>query len=169
MNPKALLIPIAALALSATGVSAFNPEVLERAGLTEVQRSAFETAHELRKEGDLDAARDVLKDAGVDIGVIESVRKAMHEHKQAMRSAIDQAIETDDYEAFLAAIADSPLADIITTKEDFELFKEAHQLHENGEHQSAKEIMEELGLGQGMFMRHSFGHMMDHGESFKNN
>lgn len=162
MNPKALLIPIAALALSATGVSAFSPEVLEKAGLSALQQSAFETAHELRKEGDLDKARDVLKDAGVDIGVIESVRKAMHEHKLAMRTAIDKAIEDDNYEAFLTAIANLPLADIINSREDFELFKQAHQLHENGEHQSAKEIMEELGLEHGPLMRHSFGHRLAH-------
>jgi len=163
MEAKALLIPLAAFALSATGVSAFNSEVLEKAGLNEDQISAFEEAHELRKEGNKDAARTVLENAGIDLHTMEALREAMHEHKQAMHSAIDEAVDDNNYEAFKEAIAGSPLADIITTQADFELFSEAHKLHEEGKHQEAKEIMEELGMHPGvMHKRHHEidGHMM---------
>jgi hypothetical protein len=164
MEAKALLIPLAAFALSATGVSAFNSEILEKAGLTEAQISAFEEAHELRKDGDKEKARQVLQDAGIDLSTMESVRDAMHAYKETMRTAIDTAVLNNDYQAFLKAIEGSPLADIITTEEEFKLFAQAHELHEEGEHQKAREIMEDLGVEHGPFMLgHHFGHMMPHG------
>jgi hypothetical protein len=161
MYAKALLIPIAALALSATGVSAYNSDVLERAGLSEEQISAFETARELRKEGDRDGARGVLESAGVDLRTIESVREAMSKHKNEMKSAIETAVDNDDYDAFLKAIEGSPLADIINTKDDFEQFAEAYKLKEQGEFASAKEIMDELGFEQKGY-GHPFGGSQQH-------
>lgn len=158
MQAKTLLIPIAAFALSATGVSAFNSEVLQKAGLSQEQISAFETAHELRKEGDRDAARDVLTQAGIDLETMESVREVMHAHKDAMRTAIDEAVESGDYEAFLKAIEGSPLADIVTSQDDFKLFAQAHELHEDGKHQEAREIMEELGFEPGLHLGHKMMH-----------
>lgn len=162
MKAKALLIPIAAFALSATGVSAFNSEVLHKAGLTDDQISAFETAHELRKDGDIDGARDVLKDAGIDLAAMEAMRQAMHAHKNEMRSAMHDAIGNNSYEEFRSAIEGSPLADIITTEEDFELFKEAHEYKEQGEHEKVKEIMNELGFKHPE-KGHAFRHMMPRG------
>lgn len=161
MQAKTLLIPIAAFALSATGVSAFNSDVLQKAGLSQEQIQAFETAHELRKEGDKEKARDVLAEAGIDLSTMESVREAMHEHKDALRSAIHEAVLNDDFSAFTIAIADSPLSEIVTTEADFELFKEAHLLHEEGAHQEARAIMEELGFEPHMH-GHALGHFMHH-------
>ena len=161
MQAKTLLIPIAAFALSATGVSAFNSDVLQKAGLTQEQISAFETAAELRKSGDKDAARDVIAEAGIDLETMESVREAMHEHKDAMRTAIEEAVKSDDFDAFLAAIEGSPLADIVTTEADFELFRDAHNLHLEGKHSEAHEIMQELGFETpGIGLGHKMHHMM---------
>ena len=39
MNIKSVLIPVAAFAVTVSGVSAFNSDLLERAGLTEEQIS----------------------------------------------------------------------------------------------------------------------------------
>ena len=146
MQAKSLLIPIAAFALSATGVSAFNSDILQKAGLTREQISAFEEARELRKEGDVQKAREVLEDAGIDLKTMESVREAMHAYKQGLHTAIDEAIEAYDYVAFKKTIADTPLADIITTEADFELFVQAHRLHKEGEHAQARALMDELGM-----------------------
>lgn len=157
MQAKTLLIPIAAFALSATGVSAFNSDVLHRAGLSEAQIHAFETAHELRKEGDVTKARDVLAQAGIDLSTMESVREAMHEHKDAMRMAIDAAVANNDLQAFKIAVAGSPLQEIVTTQEEFDLFREAHMLHEEGEHKEARKIMEDLGFEPHMSGQ-KFGH-----------
>lgn len=143
---KALLIPLAAFAVTVTGASAFNSDVLMKAGLTEDQISAFEEAHELRKGGDKEAARDVIAEAGIDMETLSSVREAMHEYKKEMHTAIDDAVEAGNYEAFLVAIEGSPLADIITSEEDFNLFVEAHELRESGDKQAAREIMDDLGF-----------------------
>lgn len=143
---KALLIPVAAFAVTATGVSAFNSDILEKAGLTDDQIAAFEEARELREDGDKDGARDVLKEEGVDLAAMQSVRQALHEYKHEKHDAMHDALEADDYGAFMEAIADSPLADIITDEDDYELFKEAHELKEAGDMAAAKELFEELGF-----------------------
>ena len=146
MKGKALLIPLAAFAVTVTGVQAFNTEVLEEAGLSDDQISAFEEAHELRKSGDREGARDVIADAGIDEETLENIREAMKEWREENREAIEEAIADEDYDAFLEAIEDSPLADIITSEEDFELFVEAHELKESGDREAAREIFDELGI-----------------------
>jgi transcriptional regulator of met regulon len=143
---KALLIPIAAFAVTVTGASAFNSEVLEKAGLNDEQVTAFEQAHELRKEGDKEAAREVIMEAGIDMDTMHAVREAMQNHRQEMRSAIDEAVANEDYQAFLEAVEGSPIADIVTSEADFERFSEAHELREAGDKEAAHEIMEDLGF-----------------------
>ncbi|MBP9843213.1 MAG: hypothetical protein KBC62_04385 [Candidatus Pacebacteria bacterium] len=144
MKPsKSLLIAIAAFAVTATGVQAFQgTQFLQRAGLSEEQISAFETARELRKAGDPKAARDILIEAGVDEAVLKSVKDAAKEHRQA----IFDAVEAEDYEAFKTAIEGSPLADAIDSEEDFQKFVMAHTLKEEGRWDEAKEILDDLGI-----------------------
>ena len=146
MHSKSLLIAIAAFALTATSAQAFSGEVLQRAGLTESQRHAFVAARELRKDGDNEAARNVLIDAGIDAAVIERVRSAISGEQQAYQSALMSALDANDYEGFLLAIADSPLSDIITTEADFVSFKEAHDLQATGDTLGADLIFSELGV-----------------------
>lgn len=162
MQAKALLIPIAAFALSATGVSAFNSDLLEKAGLTQEQIEAFETAHELQKEGNRDGARDVLKEAGIDLNTLESVREALHDYHHQMHTAIEEAVEANNYDAFKKAIEGSPLSDIITSEDDFKMFSEAFNYRKEGNYQAAQDIMEELGAGMHPFLHHGGmmgGHM----------
>ncbi len=80
------MLAIAALALTATGAQAFSGDALARAGLTDSQVAAFEEARELRREGDIKAARNVLVHAGIDDVVIERVRSAMAEKKHVSTS-----------------------------------------------------------------------------------
>lgn len=146
MNSKSLLIAIAALALTATGAQAFNSNALITAGLTEEQQAAFEVARELRLEGDVTAARNVLVDAGIDATTLEKVRTAMREARQTGHEAMKAALKANDFSAFTIAIKDSPLADIITTEEDFKSFKEAHELMQSGDKEAADVIFAELGV-----------------------
>jgi hypothetical protein len=146
MYAKSLLIPIAAFALSATGVSAFNPDMLEHAGLTESQISAFEDARELREEGKLTKARDVLKGAGIDMEILERMRDAVKASKDLIRTAIDVAAEANDYDAFKIAIENSPLADVITSEDDFASFRQAREFHLQGQSKDALVILDELGF-----------------------
>ncbi|MBY0310076.1 hypothetical protein K2Q16_02955 [Patescibacteria group bacterium] len=152
-SSKSLLIAIAAFAVTATGAQAFvGSDVLLRAGLTTEQVSAFQEARTLRIEGEVEKARDVLVQAGIDEEALAAVRKAAH----VARLAMHQALKDGDYAAFTQAIKDTPLADIITTEADFELFAEAHELKRSGAHTEAQEIFENLGLpGRG---EHKNGH-----------
>lgn len=161
MQSKSLLIAIAAFAVTATGVQAYGGmKVLEKAGLSEEQISAFETAHELRKSGDIEGARNALLEAGVD----ETTLQAVHEASKEMRDAMHQALEDGDYEAFKAAVAGTPLAETIDTEADFEKFVEAHELKEEGKWEEAKVILDELGVEPSLRMpgRHlGMGHQFD--------
>lgn len=152
---KSLLIPIAAFAVTATGVSAFNSDILEKAGLSSEQIAAFETAHELKTEGEKDAAREVLKAAGVDFATMQAIRAAHQEERGAHREAIAEAVKNNDYDSFIAAIEGSPLADIVNTEADFAQFVEAHTLRTQ-----AQEILSELGVktGEAGYGRQGGGH-----------
>lgn len=168
MKSKPFLIAVAAFALTASGVQAFgDTQMLERAGLSGKQISAFEIAREKREAGDLDGARDVLVEAGVDEEVLQSV----HQIARASREAIRQAVENGDYEAFKTAVEGTPLAQDIDTEANFKKFVEVHQLKEDGQWNEAKVILDELGveppqrhfgMGRGgMRMGHEFQNLTD--------
>ncbi len=142
MLMKTILIPLAAFAVTVTGASAFNADMLKRAGLNDEQIAAFEEAKELKEAGDKEAARDVLLAAGVDEKVIKQVREAMRESMSAAR----EAIESGDYAAFSAAVEGSPLAEIIDSEAEFDRLVEAHALLRSGDHEAARDIFEELGF-----------------------
>jgi hypothetical protein len=141
---KTILIPLAAFAVTVTGASAFNSDMLKRAGLNDEQIAAFEEAKELKESGDKEKARDVLVAAGVDEDVIKQVREAMREHADAIRAAI----ENNDYEDFRDAVEDSPLAEIISNEDDFDKLVEAHEFMKSGDREAAQDIFEELGFPQ---------------------
>ena len=146
---KHIIIPVAAFAVTATAASAFNADLLDQidVDLTDTQVSALEEAHELRQEGaEKTEVRAVLEDAGLDRDKIQEVRAAVREVKEARRAAVREAIENNDYEAFLEAVAGSPRAEVIDSEADFELLVEAHELRAAGDREGAREIMDELGL-----------------------
>ena len=143
MQSKSLLIAIAAFAVTATGVQAYGgAEILGRAGLTEEQVSAIEAARELRSSGNLLGARNKLIEAGIDENALHAIRDAAREARSKMR----EALANDDYGAFRESIIDSPLADIVTSKDDFEQFREAHELKLAGEWEEANEMLDDLGI-----------------------
>lgn len=143
MQSKSLLIAIAAFAVTTTGVQAYGgTKILNRAGLSENQIEAIEEARELKSNGKTEKARDILLEAGV----TEDTLKSIHRAVVAAKEEFDQALEAGDWSDFKALIADSPLADIITSEQDFALFQEAQILRLNGDWEEAEEILAELGL-----------------------
>lgn len=160
-DSKAYIIALAAFAVTATGVHAYSGgKVLQRAGLSSEQAEAFEEAHELRRAGDLEKARNVLVSAGVTEDTISSIKQVARTAKRAIHEAVRQ----NDYQAFRVAVADSPLADIIITEADFATFVEAHTLMKRGQASEAQTLFTELGVPQshynhgrgGYGNRHSF-------------
>jgi hypothetical protein len=143
MPSKSLLIAIAAFAVTTTGAQAFvGDKYFTQSGLSSEQIQAFTQARELRQNGDKEAARDLLLNAGVTADTMDSLREAAH----ASHDAIHAAVLAGDYAAFKEAVAGTPLYDIITSEADFALFKEAHDLKRNGSFAEAKSIFNDLGV-----------------------
>lgn len=142
MNSKSLLIAIAAFALTATGVQAYGGAVLSRAGLSEEQAAALEEARELKTAGKYVEARDIL----IEAGITEVELRSLHRAASLIHDAIKDAVANKDYEVFKKVTTDLPLADIITSKADFEQFCAAHELRRQGDFEASREIMDELGL-----------------------
>jgi uncharacterized protein with PIN domain len=163
MKTRHILVPLAAFAVTVTGVSAFNEDVLKDAGLTEAQISAFEEAHELRREGDRESAREVLEDAEIDIDTLESIREAFRAYRDEHKGAVHDAIENNDYDAFKTAVTGLPMEDIITSEDDFAQLVAAHELREDGDHEAARELMEALGFPERGDKPHGHGTHHRHG------
>lgn len=161
MVNKYVVVPIAAFALSATAASAFSPEVLQKLDidLSEEQISALEEARELRQDGEWEEAKDLLEEAGLSKEDVIEIRQSMRDYRMEHREAVREAIEEGDYEAFLTAVVDTPMADVIDTVGEFDLLQEAHELKESGDWKAAQTIFDQLGL-QGPHGHHGqgFGH-----------
>lgn len=144
MQTKPLLIAVAAFAVTVTGAYAQGnaDKIFEKANLTEEQRSALETAHDLREQGDMDAARDALIKAGFD----EEKLLSLHRAGRAVHDEIEAAIDANDYDAFLEAVIGTPMEEKIANQADFDLLVEAHQLRKDGDFDAAREIMDDLDL-----------------------
>ena len=106
MQSKQLLIAIAAFAVTTTGASAYGGKLLNQADLTDDQLAALEVAKELRAEGDRDAARDLLIEAGFDEEALQKMRRAHKHHKahhKSKRAAILAELSDEEREAFEVA------------------------------------------------------------------
>jgi hypothetical protein len=114
------------------------PEILEAEGIT---REDMRAAHQARVSERLAqaVANGRLTQAEADARI---AKRAAH---QVKREAVRVAIENNDYSAWSTAMAGTPLADKVTP-ETFARLVEAHNLREAGDHEAAREIMEELGL-----------------------
>ncbi len=140
---KSFFVAVAAFAVTASGVHAFgSAELLTKAGLSDNQVIAVQVAQELKATGQLEQARATLESAGVTKETMQHIREVAKEAKQAMQAAV----ERNDYQAFVVAIADSPLAEIITTESDFKQFAAAHELRGVGDRDGARELLSELGV-----------------------
>ena len=146
---KQIMIPVVAFAVTVTGVSAFNSDILEKLdiNLTDTQIEALEEAHELRRDGaDRAEIKEMLEDVGISRETMKEIHTAMRQHRGEVKEAIKVAIKAEDYEAYQNAVADTPHADIINSEDDFNLLVEAHKLREAGNYEGAWEIMSELGF-----------------------
>ncbi len=121
---QTLAFAIAAFAVTITSVQAFgNHEFLTNAGLSDDQVVAVQEARELRRLGDVDTARDVLLEAGIDEEVISDLRQAHQKHKhhhrhwlkgqlddkltEQQKDAIQVAREANDREAIHAILEEA--------------------------------------------------------------
>ncbi len=161
---KQIMIPMAAFAITVSGASAFSgSDWVSKldVDLTDEQVSALEQAKEIRQSAE-EEAKQVLVEAGLDETKMKAIHDAMREMHKANHEAMENALESEDYEAFKEAVADTPLSTQITTEAEFSKLAEAHALREAGDPEAAQALLAELGIegkgGVGMGMGMRFGH-----------
>jgi hypothetical protein len=148
MPMKQTLFILPALAL--LGVTAFagyttNAAEMEnnRPSLTNEQKEILQEIRELKQNGQYEEARELAEDANLPM---RKGRKAPSEEMQKHREQMHSIIESGDYQAFLDAVEDTPMVDIIDSEDKFNILVEAHELRESGDFEGAKELMFEAGL-----------------------
>ncbi len=106
--------------------------------ITQDNFDEFVQASTLMEEGKREEAKTILDQLGL---------RPPHGPRMddATRAKVDAALEAGDYNAWKAAVGDSPIASKVTA-DNFAKFAEAHKLHEAGKDDQAKAIMDELGI-----------------------
>ena len=138
--------------------------------ITEENFSTFAQIHNLVEEGKLEEAKALKAELGLgmrdgqgmksgDMGRFKSGGMMGLGNTEAARAAV----EAGDYEAWKAAIGDSPMAEKITA-ENFSKMVEAHKLMLEGKYEEARELKTEMGFnGMGRMggMKNMFSGGMD--------
>jgi hypothetical protein len=100
-------------------------------------------AHELKKDGEIDAAKEMFEE----LGIKPAHKKRFKDNKNNLhKKAILEAINSGDYNAWLEAVGENSKATDLINEDNFDQLSEAHELAKNGEKDTAKEIFEELGF-----------------------
>jgi hypothetical protein len=119
----------------------FNPEAFKDFSSDEIR--AIEEAFNLRQSAN-EAAEKILSEAGVDRKKLRDVTRSYHSNKH---KAMSNAINTNDYEAFVSLFKEAPFPDAkIPTSDEFSKMVQAHKLMKSGDKETAKEIMSEIGI-----------------------
>ena len=106
---------------------------------TKREFDAIALSYDLRQDGKYKEAREVLERAGIEH---PGYNRRHRRDDTNMRSII----ENNDWNKFQDVAKGKRIADTVNTRDKFNLFKEAHELHKKGRHEEAREIMEELGM-----------------------
>lgn len=76
--------------------------------------------------------------------------EAKHEEMKAQHDAMKAAVDSNGFAAFQAAVVNSPLAEAITTQEQFDTFVAMHTAMQNDDKETAKALAEQLGIDKSM-------------------
>ena len=109
--------------------------------ITEENFSKLSEAHKLREEGKHEEAKAIMEELGLKGPKDEQGQKMDSE----TRAKLDAAMDAGDYNAWKEIVDDKPIASQVTA-DNFAKFVEAHNLREEGKHEEAKAIMDELGI-----------------------
>lgn len=142
-----ILIPVAAFAVTVTSASAFTGNMWQNmdTDLSDKQISALEDASAMHQQNHAEI-KAMLSNAGIDQEMMRKLRTERQEYSRIQQEAVREAIEDEDYESYLTAVANTPRINIVESEADFNKLIEAHELRENGEYDAAKEIMDGLGF-----------------------
>lgn len=162
MIKKRYAIPTLMLGATLLGGSsayaAFGSRTFDATAFTSfsaAEQTAIQKAFDIRQKAHQEAEA-VLEAAGI---THEQMREAMQAAHQKDRAAVEAALDANDYSAFKALIAKSPMADNLTA-EVFAKLVEIRKLEKAGDKVGARELRKELaesgfrGVGLGGFGGH---------------
>ncbi len=141
INKLNILIAVAIFGLSVVGGGYSVKAMSQRNALTDKQKEALEEIRELRRAGDIEGAKKLAEENN-----LPEARKGKGPFFGKNADAVRDAIEKNDYNAFISAIGDHPEKDKIT-EAVFAKIVEAHNLRISGKVAEAQKIMNEIGLG----------------------
>lgn len=113
---------------------------------TNEQKTARREARELRKGGENEEARKVLRKAGVTrFGHKKHKGAHVAQGKEWNRIEIRKALETHDFNAFRNAVAYAPFASLVT-QESFDTLVKAYKLRSAGDFEGARDMLRDVGF-----------------------
>ncbi len=139
----ALILGLALLGGSTAAYAAFTPGQLPAAvlsGFTSDQQVAIQKAQDIRSAAETEA-KAVLTAAGV---TEDALHTAMETYHDAERTKMDAALDANDYAAFQALVAGTPMADTLT-EDIFAKLVQIRSLEKSGDHEGAMTLRKELG------------------------
>ena len=122
---------------------------------TQDQFERIQDLHDARKEGDHETAKEIAEELWFPLHqkgkwhkkrIKSQLSEEEHAARKKQKEAAKTAIENNDYNAFITAIAWSPLETVIDTTSEFELFIDMYEAKEAGDKETAKKIAEQLGI-----------------------
>lgn len=125
------------------GASMASAHFGARGPFDEESRELLKEVHELVREGEYEEAEELIEASNLSEEQKERILNWIEKH--GSRHAIRAAVESGDYEAFVALTADAPFADLVD-EEFFEALQEAHELREAGDRKGAREALSETGI-----------------------
>ncbi|OGD67683.1 hypothetical protein A2442_03875 [Candidatus Campbellbacteria bacterium RIFOXYC2_FULL_35_25] len=147
INKISIIVFALSLIIVGAGVtSAYGGLGTGKPELTDEQKATLEQMHDLRMSGDTEGAKVLAEEAGFPQMGFRGERRCQFTNEH--REDAEEAVENNDYNAFLTAVVGSPMEDVITP-EIFAKMVEAHSLREAGDIEGAREIMQGLGIGKG--------------------
>jgi len=154
MKRKTLYVVLALMVVGLVATTGIVSAFEGRIGFNSENREAIKAAIEAK---DFNAWREAISETLTE----ENFNKIMERHenrygnRELMREqmeAVEQALEAGDYDAWKAAIEGferTPKIMENITEENFDVFVELYKARQEGDFETAKELAEELGIGNG--------------------
>ncbi len=108
--------------------------------------STMQQAHEYMESGDHEQAHELIQDLDMPFLMHGKAGKGMKGKFMGQHEEMEDALESGDYQAWEALMNERPNTDVEINQETFEKMQQAHEYREQGDKDSARKIMEELGL-----------------------
>lgn len=147
--PLLALVALSGATAFAADASATDTIFRPRTQMTDAQKTVLTQIKTLHEQGKIEEAKALAKSSGIP-KLLKPFRGGHKDHANKWpnhenRKKIDEALANKDFNLFKTLIANTPFAATVT-EEIFLKLAEAHALQEKGDHEGARQIMDQLGF-----------------------